>query len=64
MLNFILDLFPFYVTKNVEAFCDINVGDTFMDGKTRYRLLYRDCAKLRVVHYNLWTKLWWGGDIH
>jgi hypothetical protein len=63
VLNFILDLFPFYVYKHSEAFCEINVGDTFMDGAITYRLLYRDCAKIQVVRYNWWTKLWWGGTI-
>ena len=63
IVNFILDLFPFYVYKNSESFCHINVGDVFMDGPVRYRLLYRDSAKIQIVRYNWWTKLWWGGII-
>ncbi len=62
MINFILDLFPFLV-YNSKAFCEFEVGEIFQDNKLLYMLLERDAVKVKIVRWNWWTKLWWGGNI-
>jgi len=44
-------------------FCEYEVGDYFEEASGVYRLLYRDITKVRIVHMNRWTRIWWGGPI-
>lgn len=62
MLQWFYDLWP-YTIKPSSGFCDIKVGNLFKDGPHTYRLLSHDACKVQVVHWNWWTRLWWGGHI-
>jgi hypothetical protein len=44
-------------------FCEYEVGDLFEETTGVYRLLERDSVKVKIVHWNWWTKLWWSGTI-
>lgn len=61
--DLMLKVYPFWCFPSTP-FCEIEVGELFKDKKHVYRLLKRDPWKVRVVHWNWWTRLWWGGDLN
>jgi hypothetical protein len=61
MLNDILFfIWPFYVPSNIV--CNVEVGELFQDDSSMYLLLERDAVKAKVVHWNIWTGIWWKGS--
>lgn len=59
--DFMERLWPLTISPSAP-FCEYEVGQLFEEPSGVYRLLYRDVNKVRVVHWNTWTKLWWGRD--
>lgn len=66
MLQVLYDMFPY--TCPAFPFASINTGDLFeqpIDGKNQlFRLIYRDAINVKVVHWNWFTRLFWGGIIN
>jgi hypothetical protein len=58
-MNVFFYIWPFWASPS-SAFCDIETGALFKDSNTTWRLLSRDAVRVRVVHWNAWTRLWWG----
>jgi len=62
MINWLYDLFPFTVAP-AAPFREVGVGEVFTSPVGTYRLLELGINEARVVRWNWWTKLWWGGKI-
>ena len=52
-------IWPLVVTPS-SPFCEYEVGEIFEESSGVYRLLYRDATKVKIVHMNWFTRIFWG----
>jgi len=62
MNDFLMKIYPFWIAPS-SLLCDVEMGELFRDSRDIYRLIYRDPWKARIVRWNWWTQMWWGGRI-
>ena len=52
-------IWPLVVTPS-SPFFEYEVGEIFEESSGVYRLLYRDATKVKIVHMNWFTRIFWG----